>query len=283
MCLDKIHIFLISLCFVCPVSHSQEIVCSAADKNAFYTKISEIEGLHAKDNFGKTLTAVGKTFLGTPYVGQTLEIGEYEALVVNLQGMDCTTFVENVLVFALMLKNGQTSFDDFTHVLETVRYKNGVLDGYASRLHYFTEWIADNETKGSVKDITSEIGGTDIAKAINFMSTHRELYPHLKDEENFKKIQASEHYLNTRSICVLAQDKIEANEHLLQSGDIVALSTKIDGLDVTHTGILTREKDGRIHLLHASTTGQVEVSELPLVDYLKRIKSNTGIIVARPL
>ncbi len=262
------------------LANAQQITCSAKDKLAFEDKIIEVDGLLEKD-LGKAIVAVGKTFLGTPYVAQTLEIGETETLVVNLHGLDCTTYVENVLAFSLLLKEGKSDFDSFTEELETIRYKNGKLDGYVSRLHYFSEWIANNEKKGLLKDITSEIGGKEINKKINFMSSHRELYPFLKDDANYKKIQVSENYLNNQSICILPQDKIEANEHLIRSGDIIALTTSINGLDITHTGIASREKDGRIHLLHASSSGEVKVSELPLVDYLKKVKKNTGIMVAR--
>ena len=261
---------------------AQQITCSLKDKAAFENKTVEIDGLLEND-FGKTIVAVGKTFLGTPYVAKTLEIGEIESLVINLQGLDCTTYVENVLAFSLLLKNGQADFMDFTKTLKNIRYKDGKLDGYASRLHYFSEWIANNETKGLLKDITSEIGGTEITKNIDFMSTHRDLYPFLEDDVNFEKIKASENYLNNQAICILPQEQIEANEHLIKSGDIIALTTSIKGLDITHTGIALREKDGRIHLLHASSSGQVMISELPLVDYLKKIKKNTGIMVARPL
>ncbi len=262
---------------------AQQITCSPADKKAVENKTIAIDGFLESD-FGRTVVAIGKTFMGTPYVAKTLEVGETESLVVNLQGLDCTTFVENVLAFGLMLKNGESDFEDFTTSLEKIRYKDGSLDGYASRLHYFSEWIANNQTKGLLEDITAEIGGSESVKKIDFMSSHRELYPFLKDDVNFEKIKASEKYLNDQPICILAQDEIEANEHLIQSGDIIALTTAINGLDITHTGIATREKDGRIHLLHASTTSnKVEVSELPLADYLKKIKKNTGIMVARPL
>lgn len=264
-------------------SFAQQITCSSADKEAFENKTIAIDGLLEKD-FGKTIVAIGKTFKGIPYVAKTLEIGEKESLVINLQGLDCTTYVENVFAFSLLLSDGKSDFDSFTEALETIRYKNGTLDGYASRLHYFSEWIANNESKGLLKDITSEIGGAETTKKINFMSEHRDLYPFLKDDANFEKIKTSENYLNNQAICVLAQDQIAANEHLIQTGDIIALTTSIKGLDITHTGIATREKDGRIHLLHASTGSmEVEVSKLPLADYLKKIKNNTGIMVARPI
>ncbi len=278
------YFFLVCLLSVLPgIITSQDITCSPADEQAVENKLIEIVGLLEID-FGKTIVAVGKTFSGTPYVAKTLEIGDTETLVVNLQGLDCTTFVENVFAFSLVLEKGKSSFDDFTEILKNIRYKDGELEGYASRLHYFSEWIANNEKKGLLKDITAEIGGTEITKDIDFMSTHRELYPFLSDDRNFEKIQASENYLNDQAICILPQEQIAANEHLIRTGDIIALTTSIDGLDITHTGMATREKDGRIHLLHASTGAmEVEVSELPLVDYLKKIKSNTGIMVARPI
>lgn len=261
---------------------AQQITCSSADKKAFEDKTIEIDGFLEND-FGKTMVAIGKTFKGTPYVAKTLEIGETESLVINLHGLDCTTYVENVLAFGLLLKDEKSDFDSFTKTLENIRYKDGKLDGYGSRLHYFSEWISNNQEKGLVKEITSEIGGVEIEKEINFMGTHRDLYPFLKDDSNFDKIIETEKELAKRTFCYLPQDQIEANEHLIQTGDIIALATSINGLDVTHTGIATREKDGRIHLLHASTGSmEVEVSKLPLADYLKGIKKNIGIMVARP-
>ncbi|WP_027077334.1 N-acetylmuramoyl-L-alanine amidase-like domain-containing protein [Maribacter antarcticus] len=262
---------------------TQQIICSPKDRQAVEDKIIEIDGLLESD-FGKTVVAVGKTFMGTPYVAKTLEIGEVESLVVNLQGLDCTTFIENALAFGLMLKSEQVRFTDFTENLESIRYKHGILDGYGSRLHYFTDWIQSNQKKGLLKNITAEIGGVGIEKDINFMGTHRDLYPFLQDDANFKKILATEKELAQETFCYLPQDKIRANEHLIQNGDIVALATSINGLDVTHTGIATREKDGRIHLLHASTGAmEVEVTKKPLADYLNGVKKNIGILVARPI
>lgn len=268
---------------ICAVGvFAQQITCSPTDKQAFEDKTIEIDGLLEND-FGKTMVAIGKTFKGTPYVAKTLEIGETESLVVNLSGLDCTTYVENVLAFSNLLRDGKSDFDSFTKKLENIRYNDGKLNGYGSRLHYFSEWISNNEKKGLLKEITSEIGGVEINKQINFMGTHRNLYPFLKNDSNFEKIIEMEAALAKRTFCYLPQDQIEANEHLIQTGDIIALATSINGLDVTHTGIATREKDGRIHLLHASTGSmEVEVSKLPLADYLKGIKKNIGIMVARP-
>jgi hypothetical protein len=270
-------------CVHITTSYAQTIICSSIDRTRLNKKIVEIQGIR-QPSYGDTLATIGKSFLGTPYVAKTLEIGEKESLVINLQGLDCTTYVENVLALGILLSKGAKSLDTFAAALLSIRYRDGELKGYPSRLHYFSEWIANNDKKGLVCDVTADLGGKPITKDINFMSTHRDLYPFLADDDNYLRIKASERYLNNRPVNVLAKDKIEASEHLIQTGDVIALATSIEGLDVTHTGFAIRLDSGRIHLLHASSSNEeVEISRLPLADYLKEIRHNTGIMVARPL
>lgn len=261
---------------------AQKITCSAKDKTLFLDKIKTLkEQYDSTNSTGETVTAVAKSFLGVPYVAKTLEISKKESLVINLHGLDCTTFVENVLVFSQMLRNNKDDFDTFISYLENLRYRQGKLDGYASRLHYFSEWILDNEQKGIIKNITGEIGGTELHKKINFMSTHSDLYPFLSDQQNLEGIKKSESVISTTEICFLPKDNIRENESYIQSGDIIALTTSINGLDITHTGFAFQKQDGHIYLLHASTKGQVMISEKNLVEYLQGIKKNTGIIICR--
>ena len=274
------HFFVIVFFLYSFVNLQAQITCSPEDSSLFQVKLQQLAKIEAAQ-WGDSLVAIGKTFLGTPYAEKTLEIGDTETLVINLRGLDCTTFVENVMAFGLWLKNGDKTFEGFAENLKTIRYRNGLLDGYPSRLHYFTEWIRNNQIKGLVEDITSELGGEIIQKPINFMGTHRSLYPFLEDETNYERMLEIESEIAKQTICVLPQEQIIQQEHLIKSGDIIALATSIKGLDVTHTGIALR-KNGRIHLLHASSSGKVTITEKPLVDYLKKIKSNTGIIVARP-
>ena len=263
-------------------SLSAQITCSPEDSLLFQSKIIALQKLETNSGEGVVIS-IGKTFLGTPYVEKTLEIGEKETLVINLRGLDCTTFVENVLAFSFLLKENKGTFEAFTTKLKTIRYRNGFLNGYSSRLHYFTDWIRNNNEKGLVRDITSDLGGVEVHKPINFMGTHRDLYPFLANDDNFNTILEVESELAKETLCILPQDEIKAAEDKLENGDIIALATSIKGLDVTHTGFAIKMPDGRIHLLHASISGEVKITQEPLVDYLKKIKSNTGIIVARPL
>ena len=113
----------------------------------------------------------GQRFLGAPYEPATLEREGPEELVVNLRAFDCVTFVENAVVLAGLIRAGKTGFADYLAALERIRYRRGRLDGYASRLHYFTDWLYDNGRKGIVRDVTRAIGGVPFRKA--FHSSHR--------------------------------------------------------------------------------------------------------------
>ncbi|MGI9547333.1 MAG: N-acetylmuramoyl-L-alanine amidase-like domain-containing protein [Flavobacteriaceae bacterium] len=262
-------------------SNAQQISFTEEDRQAYEQKIAQIQSLDDPE-MGKTVVAVGNSFSGTPYIAQSLEINEEERLVINLRAFDCTTYVENVLAFTLLLKKEEMDFNAFTSVLQNIRYRDGEISGYASRLNYFSEWLYNNEAKGLVKNITSEIGGLPLHKEINFMSSHRDLYPMLEEKSSYDRIMATEVYLSQKTMSYLPREQVRKSESLIKDGDIIALATSIDGLDVTHTGFAIRKSNDRIYLLHASASGKVEISKKPLSEYLKGIKSNTGIIVARP-
>ncbi len=274
--------FLILFFSVSALAQHRHLHYSPLDKAIFNT-LSEDLNQTESSTTGMGMVRAGRAMLGTPYVAQTLEVGDREMLVVNLRGLDCTTFVENSLVIGRLLREDKLNWDSYVRSLEEVRYREGKLKDYASRLHYFTEWIRDNSEKGLVRDVTEELYGVTVYKEINFMGTHRDSYPFLASDENFEQILEVEKALSGSPLCILPTEEVEQRESLIRDGDIIALATDIKGLDVTHTGLAVRAESGRIHLLHASTVGEVVISEKPLADYLKGVKRNIGIIVARPL
>lgn len=255
--------------------------CTKANKDLCESQLNKLKSLDKDQKIQDIAIQVGKNFLGTPYVGGTLEVGAEEQLVIDLQGLDCTTFMENVVVFSRLAKKESLDFESFQQELENLRYRDGQMQSYSSRLHYFTEWISNNEEKGIVKDITAEIGGEAYNKQINFMSTHRSSYKQLASDEYFKDIQQVEAKLNQKKRFYIPKSKLASLEAGIQSGDLVTITTTIKGLDVSHVG-MAYKKNGRIHMLHASTRSkQVEITAVPLADYLQRSKSQSGIIVCR--
>lgn len=229
------------------------------------------------------ITEIGLTFPGTPYVAATLENGLEEKLVINLREMDCTTFAENCLALARTVKMGKSDFDSFSSQLEMIRYRNGKRNLYPSRLHYFSDWIQDNDHKGF---ISAEINqkGVKTGKTINFMSTHPNSYPVLKEHpELVNEIASQEKLLTQADLYYFPKENIPNLYKHLKHGDIVGLTSTIDGLDVNHVGIII-QKDREFYLLHASQSEKkVVVSQSPLTEFLKPASKNSGIMIARPV
>lgn len=243
---------------------------------------------------GEVVARVGLTFVGTPYEPGTLELPGAERLVVNLRELDCVTFVENALVLASLVKTVPDALVDdraalaaaYRQRLVHLRYRGGVLDGYPSRLHYFSEWLSDNEMKGSVKMVTGDLpGARQDPRPITFMSDHPDAYRQIAETPEFlEAVRSVEARLGTPRWYV-PQEGIEAAaaEGGIRNGDIIAAKSTLAGLDVAHTGIALWQ-DGELHLLHAPLVGDsVEVSPLPLGRRIRGIRAQDGILVARPL
>jgi hypothetical protein len=243
----------------------------AVDKNLTDKSLNEV------------IVEIGKSFLGLDYEASTLDKSIDEKLVIHLSGLDCYTFLENSFVLARCIKQGKTSFEDYQKELQNIRYRNGILKGYISRLHYFTDWIFDCSTRGIVKDITKEIGGEPYNKPVNFMSTHPASYKQLKDNPALvKEIEAIEKEMAERKHYYIPEEKLSGIESKIQSGDLIAITTNIEGLDVSHVGIAVKMDDGRIHLMHSPNAGKkIQITEQPLIDYLLANKRQTGVMVVR--
>ncbi|MFA3782724.1 N-acetylmuramoyl-L-alanine amidase-like domain-containing protein [Melioribacteraceae bacterium 4301-Me] len=231
----------------------------------------------------EVIVEIGKSFLGTEYEAHTLDQDSVEKLVIHLTGLDCYTFLESSLVFARCIKENKLTFKDYQRELINIRYRDGKLSDYLSRLHYFSDWIYDIDKRGIGENITQKIGGIPYNKKINFMSTHQDLYKQLKGNPKFlREIIQIEKNISSRENYYIPEDSIAKCEERIQSGDIIGITTNVKGLDIAHTGIAIRMEDGRIHFLHAPDVGhKVQITDKPLADYIKGNKKQTGIMVLR--
>jgi hypothetical protein len=220
-------------------------------------------------------------FMETPYVGGTLEGGTEEQLRVNLHELDCVTFVENVTALHLMLQCEQHTFSNFCRILQHIRYRNGIIDGYLSRLHYFSEWLDNNRQKGII-NLPVIPGCRDFTTKVSFMSTHCDSYPALKNHpDRCKQMAAIEKSIHELKLFYIPKEQLKDSETSLKTGDIIGITTHLNGLDIAHTGFAFVQ-NGSVHLLHASSErNKVVVSEETLHDYLARRKNHSGVMVGR--
>ncbi len=238
----------------------------------------------------EAIVHIGETFVGTPYRAATLEGPGPEHLIVNLHELDCVTFVETVLALTKFVRqDGVTALADssaaqarYEGYLRDIRYRGGIIDGYASRLHYFSDWLAANAAAGHLTVVTEQLGGIPDPRPITFMTSHASAYPALTDSTTLLAITDVEAGLNAGPVrLVIPKDSIALITAGIRDGDIIAAATTVAGLDVSHTGFAIWQ-NGALHLMHAPLTDSpVEISPLPLAQRIMRISSQWGIMVAR--
>ena len=221
--------------------------------------------------------------LGTPYVAHTLE-GETEMLTINIDELDCTTFVETLYALTQTTLSRRATWRDYANNLESIRYRNGVMGDYSSRLHYISDWIVNNSARGNLKDIAPNFDSCKyLVKTIDFMSKHRSSYSSLKDSTIFEKIRNIEVGYRSHRFPYIKKESLKSQrtKNTFKSGDIIGMVTKIDGLDISHLGIVVKEKN-ELYFINASMSGKkVQLEKTTFYEYLANIRSCIGVRVFR--
>ncbi|MEO0007910.1 MAG: hypothetical protein RJA20_2106 [Bacteroidota bacterium] len=252
-----------------------EYVATAADTSVFLQKRQLAE---ADAPVAARCLSVARSFLNAPYVTGVLDRSAEEVLTVNLRELDCWTFMENCLAIALA---NDDSLESMARQIRGMRYWGGLIDGYGSRIHYFTGWLLQAEKSGMVRDLTKDFGGRPYEKKVGYISARPHKYPKIRDEETLRDIRNAEKRINSHQWYYIPQHEIIGMEHLIQDGDIICLTSVKPDLDVAHQGFAVRRGD-RVHLLHASSLAKkVIVSGQPLAEYVLAQPGQSGIMVAR--
>jgi hypothetical protein len=277
------------LCFLLVSSglcaQNDTIYYTEGDRAVFDRYLACMEG---KDSlpFDSLILETASFFLGTPYAAATLEI-EPEGLAVNLRELDCTTFAENVIALSRTIAAGEPNFDAYCNQLRLLRYREGKAGGYADRLHYTSDWMYENDSKRLVGyKGKEESGGKPYVFDLRFMSSHPGSYRQLKaDSSLIPLIRETERKVNERTsfYYLIPKYGIDSLAACIQNGDMVAFVTSIEGLDISHVGIIARE-GGKLTFIHASSQAmKVIVNRESLKEYVEKGKTCEGIMLARPL
>ena len=228
-----------------------------------------------------------RKFLGLPYVAHTLEINDDERLVVNTRQLDCTTLVENVTALTLCAQRGQYTWRDYLRTLTAMRYRNGKITDYTSRIHYFTEWITANTKEGVVTEIQSPNPPFSAVQqvSVRFMSTHPKSYKALRNHPEYvAAIKQMERQVSGQRFRYIPKTAVRNHTQLrkaVKDGDIIAITCRKKGLDIAHLGFAVW-KEGKLHLLNASQLhGRVVEEPKILYDYLQEHPTHTGIRIIR--
>lgn len=272
----------------------QSVRFSADDLAVFEKVMMQLEPFREESMQVRILVAA-RAMLGTPYVAGTLEHTK-EVLTVSLAGTDCILLVEACVCMALTAGKEDRSFNAFCNNLLQLRYRNGMVDGYSSRIHYTSEWILQAEDLGLAKEISCSAEGIPLVQEISYMSTHANQYPALaSDWEMTERItyteQQLEQKLRQKGSCFIPKENLDKGLDWILPGDMICFVTRVKGLDISHVAFawgsgsdgLTIPAGGLVtKFLHASSAEKkVVVDKKTIKEYAAGIKSCTGIRVVR--
>ena len=249
-----------------------------------YGELSKVLKANQQKSVPELMIIVAKQMLGTEYVAGTLEKVP-EQLVVSLTQTDCILFVESCLAMALNAKKGIFHPDSLCATIQSLRYRDGKVDGYASRIHYTSEWIRQGEARGIFREITDVLSGDNLSgQRFSYMSEHSDAYRQLKgNPAEVSRIAQMEASLNQHTdYFVIPKEAVSKMEHLLKDGDILGFNSTVKGLDIAHVALVYHKENGQVGFIHASQAdGKVVIDEKSIADYVNSRKSNNGIRIVR--
>lgn len=227
------------------------------------------------------MVTLARSWIGRPYVAFSLDrLGE-ERLQLDLTRFDCFLFVEQLLALANSgAATPRAALDHFATHVKNLRYQDGRID-YCSRHHYFSLWAQAAERQGYLVNLTPFLpGATSRRRRLNFMSTHADAYLPMQNPRLRSCIRAQE---ADRVIeqSYLPLDQLEKALPSLRNGDLFGLVTRVDGLDVTHVGVVER-LDGRLDAVHAAP-GNGVMRSVNLARYARNVPDVIGLMILRPM
>lgn len=228
-----------------------------------------------------------RKFIGRPYVAHTLELFDDERLIVNTRELDCTTLVENVTALVLCTYRNLYTYRDYLNALMSLRYRDGRLCGYTSRLHYFSDWIDDKVRMQLVDEVQQPNPPFSREQVLDiyFMSRNSSKYKALVAHPDFiGEISKQEKNLSGNRYRYIPKNAVLNTGTLrntVKDGDIIAITSSKKGLDIAHLGFAVWREDG-LHLLNASMLHKQVVEEpMTLHMYLSKHPTHTGIRIIR--
>lgn len=219
--------------------------------------------------------------MGQAYVGGTLNEGEGERLRIFLTRTDCIIFVETCFALARTAREGG-DFGRFADLVLEGRYRDGVVTRFEDRIHYTTENFRRACRRGTLKDMSKELGGEIFDHPVNYMSSHPGAYPLMTDVDAIRKVEAE---INSEPSWYIPQDRLEECQKGIRSGDLICFTSTVPGLDIAHVAVASVAADGTVGFIHASNGPAMKVIYNPttLLEYVRNRKNVDGVMVFRPL
>lgn len=194
-----------------------------------------------------------------------------EFLRTSLTYLDCMTYVEHVLAIAASVK--PVYHEEFLCRLIDIMFNAGGQPLMNHHRNHFTSlWGDVNERKGYLRNIARN----------HPWAVSRELY--LNRVGNNRTFYVEDRFLiadKAQQMWYFPTDVVLAGHAPLASGDVVAMVTDKEGLDVTHMGFYIESK-GK-HLLRHASIKLNRIVDQDFNQYLRDGKHIRGLMAFRPM
>jgi N-acetylmuramoyl-L-alanine amidase-like len=209
---------------------------------------------------GDRIKWLSEQFLGTAYMESTLigNVNRPEELAVNLEAVDCFTFIDYIEAMRL-----SRSYGEFELNLKKVRYHSGAVT-FGSRNHFFSDWAVYNLEL--VDDITKKVANGKAAVVKKMLNDRGDGTYFLEGIP-----------VRSREISYIPSAALESALSGFKTGDYAGIYSPLPGLDVSHVGIVVKKAAGTL-LRHASSRYRRVLDE----DLFPYFSSMPGIVLLRP-
>jgi len=211
---------------------------------------------------GLRIGYISGCILDTPYGESTLigDMDNEEEFVVNLEKVDCLTFIEYVEAM-----RRSSTFREFLDNLKRVRYREENVS-FNNRNHFFTDWRVNDSDY--IEDITRETGGD---RTIIINQSLNEKEDGTLFVRGIQPFQREVGYVPSSAIDETLIDR-------LKSGDYAGVYSEKAGLDVSHVGIIIKDGSSVI-FRHASSVKKYRrvIDE----DFKEYFSDKPGMVVLR--
>lgn len=200
----------------------------------------------------QALQRLAEQWLGRGYNAFPLDRGPQEELRIDLTRFDYGLFVEQLL--ALVHSRGGpktiTPQQRMAAHVRRLRYIDGQVS-FCTRQHYFSRWAEAAERQGYLVNLTPHLPGVrSRRRSLQFVSRHAQSYEPLRDPDQRRCLEARERNLSVQQPW-LPLSALAGVKETLRSGDLYALVSDSDGIDVSDAGVIDQVGE-RITVIHAA-------------------------------
>jgi hypothetical protein len=236
-----------------------------------------------QEGFGNFVSRVARARVDTPY-RHSPEGNGPESFRIELRRFECVSFVESTLAVARCAWRGEPTEACFVWEALGFRYRSGLMSDFASRLHYFVDWLEDNGGRWRLRDMTVGLGGTPVQRDFFYLTRRGARVAPLASPTMRRAMARIEARLSSQPHYVVGRSRIRNAVRNLREGDLVAIAGDKTGRLVTHAGFVSGSSRGPARFIHASSYhDRVVLTRRDVADYVLRRAERRGILVARPL